>query len=666
MRHLYFSILFFCAVTLHSQDTILICHQQGVQLFSLENLNTKSIEFSPAYYQNGIVFVVAREKQRFLDPKTGRAYFDLMYADIGPDGTTGKVVSFSPNIRTQYHEGPCAFAHDGTELFFTRSNVSGGTGIEDEDGEVQLKIYSATKGAEDWENITQLSFSSDVYSVAHPTLSADGMYMVFASDMPGGQGGMDLYMTNRLLGDWSFPVNLGAQINTKGNEIFPYWHPQGSLIYASDASGGMGGLDLYACAWNGMGGFTSAQHLDEPFNSKKDDLGLIISEDGRSGYLASDRKPTKGKDDLYRWTSPVSVFCALPKESLIPHTLYVRDELASAIHAAHVWIIPMGQEGPSAYKDHFTTELAPKPDKEGAFYLRWGMTDTLSTATADAVSDIDGSARLNATPGRTYAVVVQRDGYIPYVEVFPQASLPNEVFLKKAPEVKATCLTTRFEVFDESGKTPLNGAGISIASSNAKEKNQIYTDEFGKATYCLPAEQSVRLTFEQEGYAAYAYTFTATEENELLSVYLKSSETLTAPPSPIVSGTVIVLDNIYYDFNKSEIRKGDAGELIALSETLKQYPDLKIELTSHTDTRGTAEYNMELSRRRSESSKSYLVLQGINPNRIITHAAGETQPRNHCVDDVPCTESEHQYNRRTEVKIINPAEGMVIRYKAEG
>jgi outer membrane protein OmpA-like peptidoglycan-associated protein len=170
----------------------------------------------------------------------------------------------------------------------------------------------------------------------------------------------------------------------------------------------------------------------------------------------------------------------------------------------------------------------------------------------------------------------------------------------------------------------------------------------------------------QEGYASHAFSFKADEEDEHWKVYLKSSDILTAPPSPISTGTVIVLDNIYYDFNKSVIREGEAGELIALANVLKQYPDLTIELTSHTDTRGSAEYNMELSKRRSESSKSYLVLSGVNASRILTKAAGETIPRNKCLNDVPCTEAEHQYNRRTEVRITNPAEGMVIKYKAAG
>ena len=127
-----------------------------------------------------------------------------------------------------------------------------------------------------------------------------------------------------------------------------------------------------------------------------------------------------------------------------------------------------------------------------------------------------------------------------------------------------------------------------------------------------------------------------------------------------------MLDNIYYDFNKSEIRKSDAGELVALAKILKEFPDLKIELTSHTDTRGTAEYNMELAERRSASSKSYLILLGIDGKRIETKAAGESEPRNKCIDGVPCTEAEHQYNRRTEVRIINPAQGMEVKYKSQG
>lgn len=647
-----------------SQDTVYVCHHDSISLFPLENINTKSIEFSPTYYQKGIVFVEAREKNQILDPKTGQAYFDLMYADIGPDGATTKSENFSPNIRTQYHEGPCVFSSEGNELFFTRSGVSQAEGIKGANAFVQLKIFHATKGVEDWENITALPFSSDSFSVLHPALSYDGLFLVFASDMPGGYGGMDLYISNRANGTWSDPVNLGDEINTKGNEVFPYWHQDGYLMFSSDGHDGKGGLDLFVTAWDGTAGFKGLQHLIEPFSSNRDDLGMIVSADGKSGYMASDRKPTKGKDDLYRWTSPQSIFCqkpSLPKQKEI----LVIDEVGPGIDHAYVWIIPMNQEGPSLYKEHFTTELVPKTDKEGAFYLRWGVTDTLSFETANAFSDAGGKTVVYPADKLTYAVVVQHEGYQPFVEVLPGDQLPAIIRLKKINVDNTPCLQTMFTVYDESGNIELNGAKIQLTGACLKEVKTFYTDEHGSVSQCLPKGCSLKAEIMQVGYAQHAFTFTPTDAGENWKIYLKSSDHLTAPTAPISSGTMIVLDNIYYDFNKSVIRKGEAGELIALANILKQYPDLTIELTSHTDTRGPADYNMELSEKRSESSKSYLVLLGINASRIITKAAGESQPRNKCVDGVPCTEAEHQYNRRTEVRIINPAQGMQIKYKAE-
>ncbi len=656
----------FClmAVMAMSQDTVYVCHHDSISLFPLENINTGSIEFSPTYYQKGIVFVVAREKNKFLDPKTGQAYFDLMYADIGPDGITTKSENFSPNIRTQYHEGPCTFSNDGTELYFTRSNVSEGQGINDENGEVQLKIYQATKGAEDWENITALPFSSDQYSVMHPALSYDGQYLVFASNMEGGNGGMDLYIVNRMNGSWSDPVNLGTEINTKGNEVFPFWHQNGCLVFASDGHMGMGGLDLYVTSWNKSNSFKGIQHLVEPFSSKRDDLGLIVSADGTSGYMASDRKPTKGKDDLYRWTSPQSIFC-LPSAPPDQMDILVMDDNDQPIDHGYVWIIPMNQEGPSLYKEHFTTELVPKEDKEGAFYLRWGVTDTLSIETANAVSDVTGKVIVHPDKKITYIVIAQHENYQPFVDVVPGEKLPSTILLKKIRVETTACLNTRFTVYNESGNAELNGAKVNLSGPCLKEPLTFYTDEFGTVVKCLPQGCSLKAEIMQEGYAQHAFTFTPSEADEHWKVYLKNSDKLTAPTAPITSGTLIVLDNIYYDFNKSVIRKGEAGELIALANILKQYPDLTIELTSHTDTRGSSEYNMELSQKRSESSKSYLVLQDVAASRIITKAAGESEPRNKCLDGVPCTEEEHQYNRRTEVRIINPAQGMQIKYKAE-
>ncbi len=667
MRIISTCILSILTTILLAQDTTYVCLPEVMRLLPLEKINTRSIEFSPAYYQSGLVFVVARERNSLLDPKTGRAYFDLMYADLGPDGMADKPVFFSPNIRTQYHEGPCTFSHDGSEIFFTRSNLSAGQVINDDKGQVQLKIYHGIKGPEDWEQIEELPFCSDFYSVAHPTLSTDGRFLVFASTMPGSLGGMDLYVVERTGDQWSDPINLGPNINSKGNEVFPYFHPEGYLFFSSDGRGGKGGLDLFVTSFSADKTFKGLQHLLEPFNSGRDDLGLIVSADGMSGYFASDRKPTKGKDDIYRWASPSSIFCSqhIIKPVLKSRELLVTNESGDAVDLAYVWIIPMNQEGPSLYKEHFNTELVPKGDKEGTFFLHWGVQDTLSIQTADAVSSPSGRVQLNIDDKLNYALVVQHDDYLPYTEVMSGEDIPTYIRLLRVPEMSTKCLNTLFTVYNSTGSTSINGARITLSGQCIINTINVFTDPDGFVTACLPTGCQVKAEIEKEGYAMHTFTLSPSEEDEHWTVYLKDAAGLTSPTAPIASGTVIVLDNIYYDFNKSAIRKGDAEELISLANILKQYPDLTIELTSHTDTRGTAEYNMELSERRSESSKSYLVLRGIASSRIVTKATGETSPRNHCTDGVPCTEEEHQYNRRTEVRITNPAKGMEVRYKSK-
>jgi len=666
MKIIYTYILCLFTVLSYGQGSAFVCHHEDITVFPLEKLNTGSLEFSPIYYQQGLVYVVAREKNNLLDPKTGRAYFDLMYVDLGPDGSPSKSVSFSPNIRTQYHEGPCSFSADGQEMFFTRSNLSGGKGINDGKGQVQLKIYRAVKGLEDWEHIAALPFCSDSFATAHPTLSPDGQHLVFASDMPGGVGEMDLYMVSRKDSTWGSPINLGTEINTAGHELFPYWHPDGYLFFSSDAHDGMGGLDLFVTALDTSGMFKGLQHLEAPFNSKRDDLSMIISADGTSGYLASDRKPTQGKDDLYRWTSPKSIFCipGMYARMKIKKEVTIVDENHRPIEKTLIWVIPMDQEGPSKYKEHFTTELVPKEEADGSYYLRWSVTDTLSDETADGVADAFGKVTTETDEKATYVVVARQKGYTPYTQVLTGSEIPGTIILEREHTSTGPCLGTSFTVYNTSGDKELNGAKILLTGDCLTAPVTKYTDQSGSATFCLPKGCPVKAEIIQTGYAKHMFVFTPVEDGELWKIFLREGDEMSTP-APIASGTVIVLDNIYYDFNKSVIRKGESGELIALADILKQYPDLTIELTSHTDTRGSAEYNMELSAKRSESSKSYLVLLGIDADRILTKAAGESAPRNKCVDGVTCSEAEHQFNRRTEVRIINPAQGMQIRYKAE-
>jgi outer membrane protein OmpA-like peptidoglycan-associated protein len=252
---------------------------------------------------------------------------------------------------------------------------------------------------------------------------------------------------------------------------------------------------------------------------------------------------------------------------------------------------------------------------------------------------------------------------LPFVNVTAAENIPAYIRLVRVPVTPIKCYNTIFNVYNMASN-PLENTRINVTSQCLPKKLVAITNAKGYTNACLSSDCAVKAEILHDGYAPQSFTFTPTEEDHVWPVYLKSILDSSVPQAPIASGTIIILDNIYYDFNKSAIRKSDAGELNALANILKQYPNLTIELTSHTDTRGSAEYNLELSQKRSESSKKYLVLLGVDESRIVTKAAGESMPRNRCIDNVPCSEAEHQFNRRTEVRILNPADEMEIRYKS--
>ena len=133
---------------------------------------------------------------------------------------------------------------------------------------------------------------------------------------------------------------------------------------------------------------------------------------------------------------------------------------------------------------------------------------------------------------------------------------------------------------------------------------------------------------------------------------LKNSQTLYADIGLICQGDIIRIDNIYYDLDKSAIRPDAAAELDKTLDLFKKYPTLKIELRSHTDCRAPDDYNMKLSQRRAQAAVTYLISRGVDPKQLVAKGYGETMPVNKCVDGVPCSDAEHQANRRTEFKIL--------------
>lgn len=215
---------------------------------------------------------------------------------------TEKIVNFSKEINTKYHESSVAFSPDYNTIYFTRDKyLDGKLAKPDATGRVVLNLYKATNVGGKWTNIEALPFNSHLYSTGHPTVSKDGKTLYFISDMPGGLGETDIYKVEILENNtYSKPINLGAKVNTKGKEMFPFIDENNVLYFSSDGrEDTMGGLDIYAITQSKTGELEKLTHFKHPINSVADDFAFVKEKGKNSGYFSSNRYGGYGDDDIY-------------------------------------------------------------------------------------------------------------------------------------------------------------------------------------------------------------------------------------------------------------------------------------------------------------------------------------------------------------------------------
>ncbi|MBU1372127.1 MAG: OmpA family protein [Bacteroidetes bacterium] len=210
------------------------------------------------------------------------------------------ITKLNNKINSKYHEAITALLPDGS-LMFTRNNYYKWRSNSSSEGINKLKLYTAE--GFDWRKIKPFEYNNDEYSVGHPTISKDGNILVFASDMPGGLGGVDLYFSIRLndKSPWSRPVNFGGKVNSEGDEEFPYFDNFNRLYFSSNGWPGLGGLDVFYVDIDNLKPITNPINLGPPLNSSFDDFA-IAKEDDSTGYFSSNRK---GSDDIYSFKKKV-------------------------------------------------------------------------------------------------------------------------------------------------------------------------------------------------------------------------------------------------------------------------------------------------------------------------------------------------------------------------
>lgn len=573
-------------------------------------INSGYGEFSPAYYKDGIVFVSKKWSAGLVNRKFGMDggnFVNLYYAGYDKNSKIGKArKSFHGVFSSKFHNGPISFNASYDMAIVTRDDLN-----KTSSGDmVRLMLCSSQKDSKgNWSTPSPLPFNSKSYSVAHPSLSADGKTLYFASDMPGGFGKTDIWKSIWDGSNWSSPVNLGDKVNTPGNEMFPYIHSHGNLYFASDGHAGLGGLDIFI-AYD-INTSPSIENLGYPANTNMDDFGIILDENGENGFLSSNRIRSNKKKDQIPTDYIYGVKLSIPEFNL--NGVVVNNDTREKVSNAEVKIT-----------NSKTGEILTVTTDENGNFSHKLKTHTAYTITA-------GKEKFELVNTES----ISTEGI--------RTSKNFDVELK----LSSLYLTFVGTVVDSKTKLPLTNATFKLKETNNADEQSFTTDSKGQIT----TELKKNLEF---GVHASAHDYLATNESlstkNVIGTKLEKTFELTLFAK---KGDVVKLDHIYYDYGKWDLRDEGKAELDKLVEYLAENPTVKIELSSHTDSRNTSTANQKLSQKRAESCVNYLISKGISKDRMIAKGYGETKLVNGCKDGVTCTEEEHQQNRRTEVKILS-------------
>ena len=631
-------------------------------------LNTRKAEFSPMLYKGGLVFVSTGEasgiKRVFKWNST--PFLDLFYlpeADqlrgssvriggsvskkkvpktnlirpLGSDDYTAPTANdsrtigfsgsnninggsdyseeavsesdrFSHSLNTKYHEGPATFTKDGSRVIFTRNNYNNGKYRKSTDGINKLKLYTATQTNGYWSKTEELPFNSDEFSTGHPALSPDDKFLYFSSDRPGGFGGTDIYVSKWTNGKWAEPVNLGKEINSKGNEMFPFVDEKGNLYIASDGQAGLGGLDLFYAQLTDDGQHVKLlRNLGEPLNSPQDDFGIYTDGERKNGYFSSNRKNGGADDDVYRFT---------------------REGAMYACRELTISVIDGDSKEPLA-----NTSVGVENAGRG-------------NDVKERKTDAEGLIRICLDADSDFKFVASHDGYTDSKIGFSTKDLSDDgpsrleiPLTKPKEEAKPASSKLHGVVTTQTDKKPIAGVKVILVNECDGTSQETTTGPDG--------------SYEFTVLAGCDYSLEAMKDNMgTTGAHIAKDGSGTPDLMMFKKGDVIKIDNIYYDLNKATIRPDAAVELDKVVAVMTKYPTMKIEMRSHTDSRATAIYNKTLSANRAKAAVAYLKKKGISAKRMVAKGYGESLLLNKCKDGVNCPEEEHQQNRRTEIKIL--------------
>ena len=449
----------------------------------MDKFNSRRGEFSPMlagdkYDQLYFASSRSKDKDAKVSAITGQNNNNLFLVKQDEKGAWLAPVELEDEVNTEYDEGTPSFSPDGNTMYYTYC-------AQDPEGPRTAEIYISTRSSAKWGKGTRATIVKDsVTALGHPSISPDGKYLYFVSDAVGGFGGKDIFRARVAGNDFGPMENLGEEINTPGDEMFPYVRDSVTLYFASNGHPGIGGLDLFKATQDSTGKW-KVENLGAPINSMADDFGITFAGKEERGFFCSNRNDARGYDHIYSFERPtITIFI----EGI------VNDVDEYPIEDATVRIVG---------KDGLNVKVPVKKDG-------------------------------------TYRVELERD--IRYVMMASARGYLNQNYeLHTGPE----------------------------------EKNETYIVDFFLSPISKP----------------------------------------------------VVIDNIFYDFDKATLRPESKKALDEMIKMLNDNPNVTIELGAHTDRKGTDQYNERLAQRRAQSVVDYLIAGGIEAARLEAKGYGESVPK---------------------------------------
>lgn len=410
---------------------------------------------------------------------TGTKAGDIFYSEKDDKGKWSRPEAIATGLNTDYDEGACCFTPDGKEMYLTQC-------VTDPASPRFAQIVTSSRSDAAWGKVQKLEITQDTLSTyAHPAISPDGEWLYFVSDMPGGMGGYDIWRVRITPSGLGGVENLGAPINTPGDEMFPTFRPNGDLYFSSNGHIGMGGLDIYIARIDEKTQQYKIEHPGYPLNSEADDFGMTFEGPHNRGFFSSNRKDGRGYDHIYSFNNPEIV-------TTMKGWVYEKD--GYELPAAQVMVV--GNDG--TYR-----KLPVKSD---------------------------GSFTLPIHPEVDYLVMASCKGFLNHKE--------------------------------------------ELRIDSAKESKE-YVLQFPLASISAP----------------------------------------------------VLIDNIFYDFDKATLTPASTQALDKLVALLKENSHVTIELSAHCDYKGNSEYNKRLSQRRAQTVVDYLIAHGIEKDRLTPVGYGKERPK---------------------------------------